>query len=434
MKFFEKIKIFIPNVPRKRFGVYCGTNTSKEIWIILKSIIKIIFFNKKTNKLTKKFEKKFSQITKQKYCLSYGSGRMALYSILKSMNIKKNDQIIVPAFTCTVVPNAIIYSGAIPKYVDIDISNFNINYNLIEKHITTKTVAIYVQHTFGIECKMKKIIQLAKKYNLKIIEDNAHYFNFKKKINPSIYASFYSLDHSKIINTHLGGVATTNKIEVYNKLKNHHKNLYELGRVDQIRMLFSFLIELIILNPYLLWFGNSLLLFLNYFKITFYFRDELSRKKPKYYPCKYNEYLAEIAINQIKNIKKNLSHRKKIANFLEKKIKWYKLKNNQISEHSWLRYSFLTNNRKNFIKPFNKYFNLDIWYSSIFEGRSRNYNEIKYIIGSCPTAEYVSNHIVNFPTHLKIPADIYKNIFAKYWNSLKYEIPRKKIKINKEKK
>ena len=74
---------------------------------------------------------------------------MALYSILQTMNIKKGDQIILPAFTCTVVPNAIIYAGARPIYVDIDPKNFNINVKLLEKKITNKTIAIYVQHTFG---------------------------------------------------------------------------------------------------------------------------------------------------------------------------------------------------------------------------------------------------------------------------------------------
>ena len=62
----------------------------------------------------------FLKKSKSKYSFEYGSGRMALYSILQTMNIKKGDQIILPAFTCAVVPNAIIYAGARPIYVDID--------------------------------------------------------------------------------------------------------------------------------------------------------------------------------------------------------------------------------------------------------------------------------------------------------------------------
>ena len=429
MKIFKKIKVFIPYTPRRIFGIYCGTNTQEELWIILKSIIKIIFFRKKISGLTKIFEKKFSNLTKQKYCLTYGSGRMALYSILKSMKIKKNDQIILPAFTCVVVPNAIIYSGATPKYVDIDIRNFNINYNLIEKSITKKTVAIYVQHTFGIKCDMKKIIQLAKKYKLKIIEDNAHYLNSNNKINSYIYASYYSLDHSKIINTHLGGAITTNNLSVYNKLKKQHRNIHELSKIDELRILISFFLEIIFLSPLFLWIGNAFLQFLNYFKITFFFRDELLKQKPAYYPCKYNDYLAEIGINQIKNINKNLSHRKFISNFLEKKIKWYNFNNTQTSNQSWLRYSFLVNDRRKFVKIFNRNFKLDVWYTSIFQGREKNYNEIRYDIGSCPTAEYVSKHIVNFPTHQKIPKNIYKKIFNQKLDFIKKEINRKNLNL-----
>ena len=88
----------------------------------------------------------------------------------------------------------------------------------------------------------------------------------------------------------------------------------------------------------------------------------------------------------------------------------------------WLRYSFLVKDQEMFIKLFEKKFNLDIWYSSIFEGRYKNYYEIKYKNGSCPVAEYVSKHIVNFPTHSQIPLDTYKKIIKENWGWLKNQI------------
>ena len=422
MTFLRKISNFLPDIPKLRYGIYCGTNTKKELLILLSYFFKILFGIKEKQNLVKKFEHQFSKKSKSKYSFTYGSGRMALYSILKTMSIKKGDQVILPAFTCTVVPNAIIYAGARPIYVDIEPKNFNINVNLIEKKITNKTIAIYVQHTFGISCDMKKINKIAKKHKLKIIEDKAHVFDLKNKQNKNTYASYYSLDHSKIMNTHLGGVATTNNFQVYQKLKKLNKSLFTIGKIGQLRMLLSFILEIIIFNPYLLWMGKPIFLILNYFNILFYFNDELKITKPKYYPCKYNNFLSLVGVNQLKNVEKNISHRVKVSQYLEKKIKWYSFKKNKVSKHSWLRYSFLVKDQKMFIKLFEKKFNLDIWYSSIFEGRSRNYNEIKYKNGSCPVAEYVSSHIVNFPTHIQIPLNTYQKIIKENWSWLRNQI------------
>ena len=183
MTFLSKISNFIPDIPKVRYGIYCGTNTKKEFLILCGYFFKVLFRPKKKNNLIKQFENKFSNKSKNKYSFSYGSGRMALYSILQTMSIKKGDQIILPAFTCTVVPNSIIYSGARPIYVDIEPKNFNINVNLIEKKITNKTKAILVVHQFGHAANMSKILKLKKKYNLKIIEDNTESIGgkFKKK-------------------------------------------------------------------------------------------------------------------------------------------------------------------------------------------------------------------------------------------------------------
>ena len=118
--------------------------------------------------------------------------------------------------------------------------------------------------------------------------------------------------------------------------------------------------------------------------------------------------------------------------YFEKKIGWYKFNKNQISKNCWLRYSFLVKNREKFVKIFQKKFNLDIWYTSIFEGRDKNYRDIKYKIGSCPTAEYVAKHIVNFPTHLKVTSQVYEDFFNNNWKWIKNEINYKTLVKKKD--
>ena len=151
---------------------------------------------------------------------------MALYSILEALDIGEGDEIILPAFTCVVVPNALIYKSVVPKYVDISVRDFNMDVTKIEAMITEKTKAIYAQHTFGIPCNLRKIKEIADKYGLLIIEDAAHALGSMYEgynIGTWSNATFYSSDHSKVISTYLGGIATTNDDKTAHKIKNIHQ-------------------------------------------------------------------------------------------------------------------------------------------------------------------------------------------------------------------
>ncbi len=119
-----------------------------------------------------KFEKKFKSIYKSKFGSAVGSGTDALLIALKSINIKSGDEVITAANTAIPTISAIINSGATPKLVDIG-DDYLIDCSKIEKTITKKTKAIIPVHLYGQSCDMVKIIKIAKKYNLRIIEDCA---------------------------------------------------------------------------------------------------------------------------------------------------------------------------------------------------------------------------------------------------------------------
>ena len=156
----------------RKISFYSGTNSLKDFF---ESILMFFFFiNKKDEIVINKYENKFSEFSGCKYNYSFGSGRMSLYVILDALNIKKNDEIILPAFTCVVVVNALIYRGIKPIFVDINMNDFNIDSSQIEKKITKKTRAIYAQNTFGLLCDIKFLNKISSKYNIPVIEDAAH--------------------------------------------------------------------------------------------------------------------------------------------------------------------------------------------------------------------------------------------------------------------
>ena len=118
-------------------------------------------------------ENKFSSIFKNKNLMLCSSGTAALHLALLSLGIKKGDEVIIPDLTFAAVINTIIHVGAKPVIVDIDKETWNIDFNKIKKNISKKTKAIIVVHLFGNVCDVKKLKNIIKNKNIKIIEDCA---------------------------------------------------------------------------------------------------------------------------------------------------------------------------------------------------------------------------------------------------------------------
>lgn len=119
------------------------------------------------------FENQFSNYLEVKFCIGTGNGLDSLSLILKAYNIGEGDEVIIPSNTYIATALAVSYAGAKPIFVEADLKTYNINPDLIENAITKKTKAIMVVHLYGQVAQMDKIAKIAKKNNLKLIEDCA---------------------------------------------------------------------------------------------------------------------------------------------------------------------------------------------------------------------------------------------------------------------
>jgi len=122
------------------------------------------------------FEKRCSEYLNVKHCIGVGNGTDALVIALESLGIGNGDEVITTPFTFFATAEAIVRVGAKPVFVDIDPPSYNINPEEIEKKITPKTKAIIPVHIFGQVCNMDRILEIAKKYNLYVIEDACQAF------------------------------------------------------------------------------------------------------------------------------------------------------------------------------------------------------------------------------------------------------------------
>ena len=120
------------------------------------------------------FEEEFAAYCGAKFCVGCGNGLDALYLILRAMEIGQGDEVIVPANTYIATGLAVSQTGATPVFVDVDFHTCNMNPDLLEEKITENTKAIIAVHLYGRAADMDSIHAVAKKHNLRVVEDAAH--------------------------------------------------------------------------------------------------------------------------------------------------------------------------------------------------------------------------------------------------------------------
>jgi perosamine synthetase len=163
------------------------------------------------------FEGKFANYCGCNYGISTTSGTTALHLALASLGMAPGDEVIVPAFTMISTVFAVVYVDCKPVLIDAELETGNIDTTKIEQKITEKTKAILLTHIYGHPCNMDPIMEIAKKYNIYVIEDaaEAHGAEYRGKKAGSIgdigCFSFYA---NKIITTGEGGMMVTNSQEI----------------------------------------------------------------------------------------------------------------------------------------------------------------------------------------------------------------------------
>jgi perosamine synthetase len=175
----------------------------------------------------KKFESDFAKAVQAKHATAVTNGTAALHLACAALGIKKGDEVIIPDFTMIASAFAVCYTGATPVFVDSYPGTWNMDPKLIEEKITPKTRAIMVVHIFGQPVDMDPIVEIARKHDLKIIEDaaQAHGAEYKGRRCGSLAdVACFSLFANKVITTGEGGIVVTDDDGIFDKLR-YFKNL-----------------------------------------------------------------------------------------------------------------------------------------------------------------------------------------------------------------
>ncbi len=186
---------------------------------------------------TAELEARFAQLCGVKHAIATSSGTTALQTALLAHGIGPGDEVITTPFTFIASVNTILLTGAKPVLVDIDAETFNINPGLIEKAITSRTRAMMPVHLYGYPCDMNAIGEIARRYNLAIVEDACQAIGarYQGQAVGSFGAGCFSLYATKNVMAGEGGMITTNDdavAEACRLLRNHGmRQRYEYERL-----------------------------------------------------------------------------------------------------------------------------------------------------------------------------------------------------------
>ena len=201
--------------------------------------VKEVYLNGKfvSGKNVDLFEKNFAKYINTKYACAVNSGTAALHTALRCLDLKKNDEVIVPSISFMSTATAVLQNGNIPVFCDVNIDDYCINPQDLEKKISKKTKAIIIVHFAGNVCEMSQILKIAKKNKIKIIEDCAQAHGSKyenKKVGSFGDISCFSFYATKHMTTGEGGILCFQNRKYNNiakKFRNHglkNRNEHEI--------------------------------------------------------------------------------------------------------------------------------------------------------------------------------------------------------------
>lgn len=337
----------------------------------------------------------------------FWKGRVALYALMKAYGIKKDDEVILPAFTCVVVPNAIIYCQAKPVYVDINPQTLNCDAEEIRKKITEKTKFIIAQNTFGLPSDLDAIMVIAKEKNIIVIEDCTHGLGgfYKGRKNGTIAdASFFSTQWNKPFSTGIGGMAYVHDKDVAEKMKSIEKTSKAPSFLERVQLSVLLSVRSIMKAPAVYWPMIKLYRFLskNNLVVGSSQGNELDN------PILPDDFLKQMAnvqlkkgISELMKLNQYVSHRVKVAAQYDEAMRKLGIKINSNSDNAYLKYPLLVKDRKLFFElAAKKNIELGDWFISPIHPITEQFHLWQYDYGKFPIAEYVSAQIVNLPTHI----------------------------------
>lgn len=357
-----------------------------------------------------KFERWFTDYTGAAAAKSFTSGRGALYAILKALNLPQGSEVLLQAYTCVAVPDPVLWAKLQPVYVDCD-ESLMMSAADLEKKITPRSKVLIIQHTFGQSADMEKLMAIARKNGLFVIEDCAHALGAlrgEQKLGTFGDAAFFSFGRDKVLSAVFGGVATVRDGEIGKRLA----VVYDASPLPS-----RFWVWQQLMHPIILSFAKRFYDTLSIGKIKLELAKRLHVITKAVYPEEKNggapafvfrrmpEASAQLALHQLGKLERFNTHRRQLAFYYESAFRLIGLKGAAYKNGDgiFLRYPVFHPKAHDIIAYARaRGVELGDWYTTPIAPKGVDYKAIGYMVGSCPVAEKMSQETFNLPTHIGI--------------------------------
>ncbi len=357
-----------------------------------------------------------------RFVMLTSSGRQALYNVLRAFKVGKGDEVIIQAFTCIAVPEAIIWTGARPVYADIDPKTYNLDPGQVQRKITSRTKAIIVQHTFGIPGPLQELQQIAREHNIPLIEDCAHALGGEyqnKKLGTFGDAAIVSFGRDKIISSVFGGAVVTSRRDIMEFVlqEAQRRKLPPVSWIVQ-QLLHPILFQLIVPHYFRASAGKALLVLAQ--KIKLLSRavelEEQRGVRPSHIHYAYSPALAHLLLTQLEQLESFTVHRRKVAAAYQKALpKAHVTLPSPLPESkpAWLRFPLQVDDPIDMRHQAREVgMLLGDWYNAPLVPGNCSLAAFQYEPGSCPVAEEATRHVINLPTYPRLSMKQVEKVIA----------------------
>jgi perosamine synthetase len=368
-----------------------------------------------TRRIISTYESAFSDWFEGKHAFSFWKGRVALYAILKALNVGVGDEVILPGYTCVMSVNPIKYLGAKPVYVDIEPNTFNMNPALLEGNITPKTKVIVAQHTYGYPCDMDAIMDIAAKRGIVVIEDCCLAFDstYKgKTVGTFGKAAYFSFQWNKPFTTGLGGMAITNDKSLAERIEQICKSqLVQPSIKEKLMLLAQLMVYRAFVYPRTTAMAQSFFRFLTKkgFVVGSSSNCEFEPEMGKDFFKAMSSIQAGAGIRQLKKLEKNIEHRREMAELYDELLsqKGWPTRNydKEIMNPVMVRYPVRIKDKdkdKAIKKAASAGIELGSWFECPLHPIETPLHIYDYQRGMCPEAEKACKEVVNLPLHPRV--------------------------------
>lgn len=348
------------------------------------------------------YETQFARWSGLQFAFAFASGREALSACISALGLLPGDEVILPGYTCVVVPNAFHYAGIKTVYSDIELDTYGLDGSKIEEKITPNTRAVLLHHMYGLVSRdYEQILALAKRRHLKVIEDCAQatgseYKGLKSGCRGDV--AFYSSEQSKILNTIQGGMAGTGDANIAQRINDLRDQMSD-PNPDWVKML----LQCVILNYHRFkhpqrWITGPLARFRYGRKeMVSTTPEEEKGVRPSYYGRKMASPVAVLGLNQLKKIDRYNEIRRQQAKRWDEWCESRKYKKPVVLKDSvpvYLRYPVLVEpDKKRNTAWATKELGVEVgvWFIGHIHPTDRS-------VTNCPNADRAVQQCINLPT------------------------------------